>query len=306
MKQKYSSNYHKSQKDIVFTVRSGEPDKLLEYMYFKMPERSAKSVKAFLVHNQVSVDKKRTTRYDYPLAVGQTVTICREISAQPPKSKLLSFIFENDEFIVINKPAGLLTVSTDKENEKTAYRLVNDYVSYNDRTARVFIVHRLDKDTSGVVLFAKNDELKHMLQDNWDKLVTCREYIALCEGTPKQKSGRIESYLKETVTHLMYSAHSGTDGKKAVTDYTVISEGNGLSLIKVNLLTGRKNQIRVHMKDIGCQVTGDKKYESELNPIGRLGLHASKLILTHPVTGEKLSFEAPISGKFEAALNINE
>jgi len=212
------------------------------------------------------------------------------------KNRKFNIIYEDKEIIVIDKPAGMLSVSTDKREENTAYRLVNDYL--RNKRGRVWIVHRLDRETSGVMLFAKSEQIKLKLQDNWDSMAIKRGYIAVVEGRVKTPEKVITSWLKQTKSLLVYSSNREGDGKLAITNYKVMQTVNKYSLLELSLETGRKNQIRVHMKDIGYPVTGDKKYGAAKNPLHRLGLHASVLTVKHPVTGEEMKFEAAIPEVF--------
>lgn len=214
------------------------------------------------------------------------------------RKEKLDIIFEDKNIVVVNKPAHLLTVSTEKEHEKTLFYKVSAYEKTKHKSNKVFIVHRLDKDTSGVVVFAKNLKVKSLLQNNWDNLVKCREYIAIVEGKMDKNKGTIKSWLKENKNYVTYSSPHPGDGKLAITKYKVISTNTKYSLLKVNIDTGRKNQIRVHMNDLSCPIIGDKKYGAKSDPIRRMGLHASKLELIHPITKEKLVLEAKIPLEF--------
>ena len=176
------------------------------------------------------------------------------------KKKKLDIIYEDKDIIVINKPSGLLTISTEKEKNKTLFKEVSEYVKKSNPKIKIFIIHRLDKDTSGIVIFAKNQNIKYMYQNAWDKIVLKRGYIAVVNGNLRNNEGRIKSYLKETKTLLVYSSNDKKDGKLAITDYKVIKKTNKYSMIDINIKTGRKNQIRVHMKDLGNPILGDKKY----------------------------------------------
>lgn len=207
-------------------------------------------------------------------------------------------IYEDKEIIVINKPAGLLSIATEAQRDATAWRQVTDYLQIRNKRARAFIVHRLDRDTSGVLLFAKNEEIKLALQEKWNEIVTCRGYTAVVSGEPPKEEDTITSYLLENKAHIVYSAPKNKGGKEAVTCYRKVSSRKGFSLLDIEIKTGRKNQIRVHMKEAGCPVVGDKKYGDGSNPLRRLGLHAGKLELHHPVTGALLTFEAPMPVEF--------
>jgi 23S rRNA pseudouridine1911/1915/1917 synthase len=265
---------------------------LLAFLLDKLSGKSRNNVKSLLTRRAVSVDGKTVTRHDYPLRAGQTVQIAAPGQRTYERPKHLKIIYEDDELIAVNKPAGLLSIATDSEKERTAYRDVTDYVRRANPKNRIFVVHRLDRDTSGVVLFAKNEPLKRALQDNWNALAKTRGYTAVAEGRFDKKSGTVRSWLKETKTHLMYSSPTAGDGQEAVTNYRILKEARGYSLLEITLETGRKNQIRVHMKDLGHPVAGDKKYGAVTNPLGRLALHAGTLSSATP---------SPVGGCFFSA-----
>ena len=189
--------------------------------------------------------------------------------------KKLKIIYEDKKIIVVDKPAHLLTIATEKEKEKTLYHYVLEYLKCKNKNNRLFIVHRLDKDTSGLVLFAKDYETKNYFQDNWQDVK--REYIALVEGVLDKKKGTIKSYLKENKFLKTYSTKNKKEGKEAITEYEVLKSNKKISLLRINILTGRKNQIRVHMSDINHPIVGDKKYGSNYNYLNRMALHAYKL-----------------------------
>jgi 23S rRNA pseudouridine1911/1915/1917 synthase len=213
-----------------------------------------------------------------------------------PKRVYLDIIYEDDDFIAINKPNGLLSVESDKERE-CAFSYVLEYMQENDPKSRPFVLHRIDKETSGVLVFAKNVKIHSMLKLNWNEYIKTREYFAMVEGTLKEKEGRITSYLKENQNNLVYSTQDPS-GALAVTDYKVKKENGQYSLLSVLIYTGRKNQIRVHMHDIGNPIVGDDKYGCTKNPLKRLGLHASRLEFLHPITKELISIKAPVPNIF--------
>lgn len=279
----------KTKPDISFVVRSDSG--LLECVKSELTGFPLKKIKSFLKHRQISVNGVATTKFDYPVKKGQTVTI-RQTFVPERTGPAPEIIFEDDWLIAINKPAGLLSVASDTEKEKTAYRMLKE-----GREGQLFVVHRLDRDTSGVLLFAKDREIRDGLQENWEAEARSREYLAICQGVFEKKSGRCDTMLRETSTHLVYSSpHSG---KRAITNYEVIKDNGQYSLVRVWIETGRKNQIRVHLSELGHPVVGDKKYGAKGNPLGRLGLHASILEIRHPVTGEFLKIEAKPGKKFK-------
>ena len=219
--------------------------------------------------------------------------ICGDIMR---KSEKLNIIYEDKDILVVNKPSKLLTIATDNEKERTLFHKAITYVKKKNQ--KIFIVHRLDKDTSGIVLFAKNEKLKKLFQDNWDNLVKLREYVAVVEGTPKKNSGVVRSWLKETKTLYVYSSDKMGDGKEAITHYRKVMGNNKYTMLDITIDTGRKNQIRVHMKDLGNPIVGDKKYDSKTNPIGRMTLHANKLVVVHPITNKEMTFETDVPNSF--------
>ncbi len=218
------------------------------------------------------------------------------------RKKKLDIIYEDKEILVVNKPSGLLTVSTLKEKEKTLFHEVANYIKKSNPKAKVFIVNRLDKDTSGIVLFAKNQNIKYMYQNMWDKLST-RNYIAIVKSNLEKKKGTIKSYLKETKTLLVYSSNDKKDGKLAITNYSVIKENKKYSMLNIEIKTGRKNQIRVHLNDINHPILGDKKYGNIKSPINRLMLHANKLTIINPKNNRKMEFISNIPKNFDILFN---
>ena len=267
---------------------------LLEYLYehLDMPK---KRVKQYLVHGAVYVNEDRVTQYNYPLIAGMRITI--DTNSKNSRSLPFSIIFEDDHLIVVNKPSGLLTIATEKEKERTLYHIVRDYVASKNPHGRIFIVHRLDRDTSGIVLFAKDEKTKNQLQENWNDYVSLREYTAIVCGHPKEESGQIVQYLKETKTNLVYVSPR-EDGKKAITNYSVLKTNDKYSMLKVTIETGRKNQIRVAFASKKMPILGDKKY-GEKSKVNRLYLHANRLKIYYPVIKKDILFETSIPTEFK-------
>lgn len=267
---------------------------LLEYLYehLDMPK---KRVKQYLVHGAVYVNEDRVTQYNYPLVAGMKIMI--DTNSKNSRSLPFSIIFEDDHLLVVNKPSGLLTIATEKEKERTLYHIVRDYVVSKNPHGRIFIVHRLDKDTSGIVLFAKDEKTKNQLQENWNDYVSLREYTAIVCGHPKEESGQIVQYLKETKTNLVYVSPR-EDGKKAITNYSVLKTNDKYSMLKVTIETGRKNQIRVAFASKKMPILGDKKY-GEKSKVNRLYLHANRLKIYYPVIKKDILFETSIPTEFK-------
>lgn len=279
-----------------FTVT--EPTELLVFLLEKLSNQGRNSVKSLLAHGQVSVDDRTEKQFNLPLRPGQVVTVNKERAAAAASFVGLRILHEDDDLIVIHKDAGLLSVATEQETELTAYRQLTAHVRLKDARSRIFVLHRLDRETSGVMMFAKSERIQRKMQDNWKDVVKERLYVALVEGMVKKAQGTVSSWLKESATLKMYSSPHPNDGQHAVTHYKVLQASRSFSLLEIKLDTGRKNQIRVHMHDIGHPVVGDKKYGAKTKPIGRLGLHARVLAFEHPSSGELMRFETAIPKPF--------
>ena len=275
-------------KDIVF--KAAADGELLAILRSELSNMPSGSVKSAMEHRLVSVDGVTTTKYNFPVNAGQEIKLSQAKNSS--YSCPLEIIYEDAQLLAINKPAGLLAVPTETQTEHTAFTMLREA-----GVEPLFIVHRIDRDTSGVLLFAKSAEIREKLQSNWNEDKR-REYFAICEGVFEEKSGRCDTLLRENSVHMVYSASYG-EGQRAITNYEVLRENSMFSYLHVSIETGRKNQIRVHMKELGHPVVGDKKYGSKCNPLGRLGLHASLLELIHPVTGEVLTLKAPIDKRFK-------
>jgi len=273
--------------DFVFEVR--ENGGLLDCVRKELNSLPAGKVKSYLEHRMISVDGTVTSKFDFPVKRGQTIKISQSKSSSYDSP--LEIIYEDSDLLAINKPAGLLSVASDTEKENTAIRLLRDA-----GIEPLYVVHRIDRDTSGVLLFAKSAEMRDKLQASWEEIKR-REYLAICEGIFADKRGRCDSLLRETSTHLVYSVQSG-EGQRAITNYEVIKENARYSYLRVLIETGRKNQIRVHMKDLKHPVVGDKKYGAHGSPLGRLGLHASLLEFNHPRTGSDVVIKAAPESRF--------
>ena len=268
-----------------------ENEILIEFLKKIFSNLSKNSVKSLLHNEKVFVNGNMTTKYNYELNAGDVVEIREKVA------KNIDIIYEDKDIIVINKPSGLLTVATEKEKNKTAYHLVMEYLKKKNKNNRIFIIHRLDKDTSGIIMFAKNERAKHLYQDNWNDIVKKRCYYAVIDGKMENKEGTIKSYLKEN-GNMVYSVKDRS-GKLAITEYKVLKERKNISLLDINLKTGRKNQIRVHMKENKTPILGDLKYGEKSKLINRLALHAYKLELVNPVTKKLLTFEINMPNEFK-------
>ena len=277
---------------------------LLDFLLLTIKGQSRNNIKHLLSKKHILVNGSVVTQYNYELVKKDVVSICKnpcfdkEVTKYSKKNTSLDIIYEDDNIIVINKPSGLLSIASDNEKVETAYRLVLDYVRKNNPKNRVYVTHRIDKDTSGILLFTKNDKLRNELQDNWNNIVTKRGYYALVEGKVEKKEDTIVNYLLETSTNIMYASNDKKNGKKAITHYKVIKSNARYSLLDVNIDSGRKNQIRVALSNINHPIVGDEKYGNKNSIIKRLGLHAYELDIE--ILGNKFEFKTKIPSCFDS------
>jgi len=267
---------------------------LLEYLYnhLDMPK---KRIKQYLSHGSIYVNNNKTTKHNYKLVAGMNIVIN---TSNNVKTLPFDVLFEDDHIIVVNKPSGLLTIATQKEKNNTLYHIVREYLVSKNKNNKVFIVHRLDKDTSGIVVLAKDEKTKNKLQENWNQYVSLREYIAVVHGNVKKDSDRIVQYLRETKTNLVYIARD-KDGKEAITNYKVIKRNDKYTLLNIKIETGRKNQIRVALSSINNPIVGDNKYGDTKDGESRLYLHANRLKMYYPEIGKDILFETAIPSEFK-------
>ncbi len=289
----------KIREDKVFTYHVEQDTTLLEFLLATFKDKSRTTVKSYLSHRQVAINDIPTTQYNNPLHRGDKVSVNFTRGYKIFQHKRLRIIYEDEYLIVIDKGYGLLSMATKNEKTETAYRIVSDYVKSYDPDSHIFIVHRLDRDTSGVMIFAKRQRVQEILQRNWNNMVIERKYMAVVEGVIEPDRGEVKSYLKENAAMQVYSTQDKENGELAITQYRTTATNGRFSLVEVQLQTGRKNQIRVHMHDLGHPIIGDRKYGSKCNPIGRVALHAATLRFRHPISNKELNFESIIPQKFE-------
>ena len=286
----------KEKRNLTFKVK--EQNELMKFLIENLPNKNRNNIKSLLKNKQVLVDGAAISQFNHPLNPGQEVMIT-ESRFSDKDMKGIKVVYEDEYLIAVEKASGILSIATDKEREKTAYNIVKNYVKSRNPLEKLFIVHRLDRETSGVMIFAKTEEMQQILQTNWQKMVLERTYVAVVEGKVEKNNDTIVSYLKENSAFVTFSSDKEIEGsKKAITHYTVLKRSKGFSLVEANIETGRKNQIRVHMQSLGHSIVGDKKYGATTNPLGRLGLHAKSIIFKHPKTGKVLSFQTGIPAKF--------
>ncbi len=261
---------------------------LIDFLLEKLGTASRTKVRKLIKHGGVILGGKTLTMPDQNLFPGQIIEIRRP--AKPPTFPIL---YEDPHLIAAEKPPGLLSIGTGKEGTETFYKAVNQYLQLrSNHRERAFIVHRLDRDVSGVMLFAKTVETKEALQKNWHE--TEKLYSALVEGHPREKEGTIRGWLKDSFTYKVFSNLKDPHSKFAVTHYRQVKEYPRHALLEIRPETGRKNQIRVHLSEIGCPIVGDKKYGAAGNPIHRIALHATALSFIHPVSGLRIKLESPV------------
>lgn len=270
---------------------------LLPFLFQSLHRHSRTAVKTLLGRGHVSVNGTVTRQFDTPLTPNDTVGINFARGKVEFNNPLLKIVWEDESLIVVNKKEGLLSVSNARVKERTAYHLLSDYVKKSDPRNKIFILHRLDRDTSGLMMFAKNRRVQEKLQSHWNEMITARSYVAVVEGRPEKDRDLISSFLTENAQMQVYVTPTG-DGKEAITRYHVLQSNGSYSLLELDLETGRKNQIRAQMQSIGHPIAGDAKYGAESDPAGRLMLHARRLYFIHPETGEEMAFETRIPTTF--------
>lgn len=284
--------------DVIKTFQVSEPAALLPFVQSQLPEIRRTRLKQMLAHDQIAVNGRPVRQFDQPLAPGDSVKVNFVREFRVFYNRRLKIVYEDEHIIVVDKGYGLLSMGNDKVKDGTAYSILRDYVKWNNPSNKIFIVHRLDRDTSGLMMFAKSQEAKEKMQHNWNNMVLNRKYLAVVEGTPEPPAGTVRSYLVENSQYEVYSTDDPTKGQLAVTRYNTLRSSGRFTLLEVELDTGRKNQIRVHMKDLGHPISGDRKYGAEASPIHRLALHAQTLRFIHPITRVEMNFSTPVPAAF--------
>lgn len=286
------------QSSMEFVIK--EEMELLDFLLENKVKSSRNSIKSVLSRGQVVVDGKIVKQFNYLLQPGQTIKIADNKTAQIQSELVgISILHEDEDIIVIEKEAGVLSIATGRQQDLTAHKQLKIYVQQKNPANRIYVVHRLDRDTSGVMIFAKSEEIKQRMQDNWKTMVKERIYTTLVDGEVKDETGTIETWLTENPKSFkVHSSFRDNGGQHAVTHYKKIKSNGITTLLEVQLETGRKNQIRVHMSDIGHPVVGDKKYGSTTNYLKRLGLHATTIAFHHPTSRKLVRFTSPVPKAF--------
>ena len=279
-----------------------EETTLLEFL-IKAMSLTRNRAKDILTGHGITVDRRNTTRYDEPLHPGQIVRVSKHKRSNQLLNKYVKIVYEDKDLVVIEKSEGILSMPATAK-QYSAKQVLDEYFQKRHFKCTAHTVHRLDRETSGLMMYAKNLEIAKILEDNWHDIVFDRRYVAVVSGEMEREGGTIESWLKDNKAFITYSSDTDPGGGKfSVTHYHTLQTSPRCSLVELKLETGRKNQIRVHMQDIGHPVLGDKKYGDGNDPIGRLCLHAYRLDFYHPRTGEVMNFETPFPRDFMKLFN---
>ena len=271
---------------------------LLPFLFSSLSGLSKSEVKSMLKYKHIAIKGSAVTQFDTPLSPGDIVQVNFGRSFYKFNNPQVKVIYEDKWFVVIEKASGLLSVANDTSREKNAFHIVRDYVRHDNPDAEIYVCHRLDQYTSGILVFAKDESLMMELRSNWDFYVKERRYVCVTENIPARPEDTIESLLTQNEHLRVHSTNDETVGRLAVTHYKVIQTRGRYALVDVEIFTGKKNQIRVHMSEMGCPIAGDMKYGAETNPVRRLMLHNYRLSFIHPVTGELMRFTLPTPSVF--------
>ena len=279
-----------------YVVEQAAP--LLEWLLAHV-DKSRSKVKATLQGRGIKVDGKTVSQFDFPLQPGMKVAVSKTKRNQHGfKSRYVQIVYEDRWLIVVVKAQGILSMAAG-HSSLNVKSVLDDYFHRSRQKCRAHVVHRLDRDTSGLMVYAKDMETEQLMEKNWHEMVYDRRYVAVVSGEVEQEGGTIANWLKDNKAYVTYSSPVDNGGKYAVTHFHVLERSADCSLVEFRLETGRKNQIRVHSADMGHPVCGDTKYGNGHDPLHRLCLHAWLLCFTHPVTGEQMEFETPIPVAFK-------
>lgn len=293
-----TNNTYKTQggDNLVITVKENAP--LLEYIINNVSESRSK-LKATLQGRGIAVNGRMVTQFDYQLKAGDKIIISRHKKQNQFKSRYVKIVYEDRWLVVVEKNIGILSMAAG-HSSLNVKSVLDDYFLKSRQKCRAHVVHRLDRDTSGLMVYAKDIETEQILEHNWHQIVYDRRYVAVVSGEMEQDNGTIANWLKDNKAYITYSSPTDNGGKYAVTHFQVLNRTTEHSLVEYKLETGRKNQIRVHSADMGHPVCGDVKYGNGDDPLHRLCLHAHMLCFTHPVTGEPMEFSTPIPTAFRS------
>ena len=286
----YNANNHTEEYADYIVQEDGT---LLDWLLHNVKGESKSKIKATLKGRGIRVNGKRLTQYDYPLAPGDRVSVSLSKRNDQFRSRHLKIVYEDQYLVVVDKNVGILSMAAGHSslNVKT---VLDEYFRKTRQRCTAHVVHRLDRDTSGLMIYAKDMQTEAVFEHNWHDIVYDRRYVAILSGEVAEPEGTLASWLRDNNSYVIYSSPVDNGGKYAVTHYRVLSRTTEHSLVEFKLETGRKNQIRVHSSDLGHPVCGDIKYGNGDNPIDRLCLHAWVLCFFHPVTRKRMEFESPL------------
>lgn len=275
----------------------------MDHVLMSMKDAKRNDVKKWLRYGHLTVEGRVAKAFDTPVAPGAEVLLNLTRPFPVFRHQRIELVYEDDDVLVINKGYGMLSVGTQsKKREENAYDIMRAYVKSVDPRNKLWVVHRLDRHTTGLMMFAKSEQAHEVLRHNWNNIILERLYVAVLEGYLEQDKGFVKSRLAENSQFVVYSTDVPGEGRLAVTHYEVMARGNGYTLAHFSLDTGRKNQIRVHASDIGHPIAGDRKYGAKTSPINRLALHAQTLRFAHPITKKDMNFQSPVPREFTAVV----
>lgn len=284
--------------DNIKTFNVSEETTLLPFLISSLDNLSRTEIKSLLKYKHIAVKGAAVTQFDTPLLPGDTVEVNFGRSFYKFNNPQVKILFEDKWMVVIEKSSGLLSVANDNAREKNAFNIVRDYLRHGNPEAELYVCHRLDQFTSGILMFSKDQEMMLEMRSNWDFYVKERKYICVTENVPPRKEDTIESLLTQNDRMQVFSTSDEEKGRLAITHYRVLQSRGRYALVDVEIFTGKKNQIRVHMAELGCPIAGDLKYGADTNPARRLMLHNYRLSFIHPVTGELMRFSLPTPSVF--------
>lgn len=280
------------------TFQVVEDTELLAFLFTAIKDKTKNKIKSMLSHRQFMVGKKVITQFNHPLKKGDEVIVSWDKAFEKTDYQGLTIVFEDDDIIVVNKRSGFLSIGSKKERKQTVYQVLTKHIQKENPTARLFVIHRLDREASGLMVFAKNKAAQVELLETWPNTLKKRKYLIVTEGTIEKDEDVISSYLRESKALIVYSSNNPKEGRKAVTRYSVVKKNEFFTLLEAWQETERKNQVRVHLKSIGHPIIGDKKYGAKENPINRTALHSKVLTFQHPTTEQEVTFETKVPEDF--------
>lgn len=303
MDSRKNKNIFKEDRILNFRNETETEKRLMDFIIEAMPDAKRNDVKKWLRYGHLMVNGVVGRTFDVPVLPGAEVALNLSRPFPVFSHPRIDLIYEDDDVMVINKGYGMLSVGTaSKKKEENAYDIMRAYVKNVDPRNKLWVVHRLDRHTTGLMMFAKSEKAHEVLRHNWNNIILERLYVALLEGYLEQDKGFVKSRLTENSQYVVYSTDVPGEGRIAVTHYEVMGRGNGYTLAHFSLDTGRKNQIRVHAADMGHPIAGDRKYGAQTSPIHRLALHAQTLRFAHPITKKDMNFQSPVPREFSGVI----